>query len=317
MSLDLFIAYVFALGVCLIAVLMAFRLARTYRYRFLSHYRNYLVFLATYLFLQFAGGIFISQIFREDDRTAFLASEILALIDGPAFSIAVYLMFHWALALLGRKMPRWLSVGYWSLQLLVYATVFSGFSRFLETRDYEAFGRLSMTVSFVAIAMVLVPPLVLLVDSGRVTDPSRRKLARGLGAIHVGIVALVLMLEVAAVPPPSTALGFGILFSLFFVLQIAPLLFMRPFLASAHLEPDTPLAVTKGIDQLATDIGVTTREGEVIELLVQGLTNNEIAARLYISPQTVKNNISSIFRKAGVRNRVELVNLVRGENGAP
>lgn len=317
MSLDLFIAYVLALGVSLAAVLISFRLSRVHRYRFLIQYRNYLVFLATYCFLQFAGGILIPQIFTEDDGTAFLAGEILALIDGPAFSIAVYLMFHWALALLGQKMPRWLSVGYWTLQVLVYMTVFSGFSRFLESRDYDAFARLSMSVSLVAIAMVLVPPLVLLLGSGRITNPSRRKLARGLGAIHAGIVALVLMLQLAAIPPPSTALGYGILFSVFFALQIAPLLYMRPLLARAHLEPEMPMAFTKGIDRLAADIGVTTREGEVIQLLIQGLTNNEIAAKLFISPQTVKNNISSIFRKAGVRNRVELVNLVRGENGAP
>ena len=40
---------------------------------------------------------------------------------------------------------------------------------------------------------------------------------------------------------------------------------------------------------------------------MRGGTNRDVAARLGISEQTVKNNLSRVFRKLGVRNRVELV----------
>jgi DNA-binding NarL/FixJ family response regulator len=52
---------------------------------------------------------------------------------------------------------------------------------------------------------------------------------------------------------------------------------------------------------------LTRRELDVIGLLVEGLSNREIAERLGLSEQTVKNHIARIMAKVEVRNRVELV----------
>lgn len=60
------------------------------------------------------------------------------------------------------------------------------------------------------------------------------------------------------------------------------------------------------------DFGYTDREREVVPLLVEGLSNEQIGARLFISAHTVKNHITAIYRKAGVRNRRELVKKVGG-----
>jgi len=52
---------------------------------------------------------------------------------------------------------------------------------------------------------------------------------------------------------------------------------------------------------------ITARELEAIELVVSGLSNREIAQRLGLSEQTVKNRTARIMDKLEVRNRVELV----------
>ena len=51
---------------------------------------------------------------------------------------------------------------------------------------------------------------------------------------------------------------------------------------------------------------LTDREEEVLEAVARGLTNNEIADRLFISLPTVKTHISHLMTKVGARNRVEL-----------
>ncbi len=54
-------------------------------------------------------------------------------------------------------------------------------------------------------------------------------------------------------------------------------------------------------------IGLSTREREVLALIATGATNAEIAARLYLSPHTVKEHTSALYRKLGVRNRAQAV----------
>ncbi len=53
-------------------------------------------------------------------------------------------------------------------------------------------------------------------------------------------------------------------------------------------------------------IGVTSREVDVLKLVAAGRTNKAIASELFLSPKTVERHLSSLFDKAGVRNRHDL-----------
>ena len=52
---------------------------------------------------------------------------------------------------------------------------------------------------------------------------------------------------------------------------------------------------------------LTAREREVLDLIAQGLSNPEIATRLYLSPKTVRNHISNIFAKLQVAYRAQAI----------
>src|SRR5215467_985562 len=52
---------------------------------------------------------------------------------------------------------------------------------------------------------------------------------------------------------------------------------------------------------------LSEREREVLEAIASGATNREIAESLFLSPHTVKEHTSSLYRKLGVRNRAEAV----------
>lgn len=56
---------------------------------------------------------------------------------------------------------------------------------------------------------------------------------------------------------------------------------------------------------------LTTRQMEVIELLLQGKTNKEIGLSLNMSPATVRSHLTIVFRQLNVKNRTEAVHVAR------
>ena len=57
--------------------------------------------------------------------------------------------------------------------------------------------------------------------------------------------------------------------------------------------------------------GLTQREAEILSLIAQGLTNGEIAERLFLSNHTIKTHINRIFAKTGSRDRVAAIGYAR------
>ena len=80
---------------------------------------------------------------------------------------------------------------------------------------------------------------------------------------------------------------------------------VRPHLA--RIEETTRLRTTAGAagpDELER---LTSRETEILELVAAGLTNAQIAERLWISPGTVKKHLDNIYSKLGVANRTAAI----------
>jgi len=76
------------------------------------------------------------------------------------------------------------------------------------------------------------------------------------------------------------------------------------------LAPEAIQALIRPTDQNACPAyDLTTREHEVLALLVQGLNNPEIAERLVISRSTAKAHVSNILAKLNVTNRAEAISL--------
>lgn len=66
----------------------------------------------------------------------------------------------------------------------------------------------------------------------------------------------------------------------------------------------------KDIGTLQQQWGLTYRETQIVKRLIQGERNRHIAEELGVHEQTVKNHIAAVYKKLGVSNRVELLNLI-------
>jgi len=57
------------------------------------------------------------------------------------------------------------------------------------------------------------------------------------------------------------------------------------------------------------DLGITRRELEILELMAQGMSNREIAGKLFVSENTVKTHSSRLFDKLSARRRTQAVQI--------
>lgn len=122
-----------------------------------------------------------------------------------------------------------------------------------------------------------------------------------LGAIRAGVVGYVLKdasAEEVAATIRAVAAGKAV---------CPPSLCMALFRSVAHQ------GVTAFQNFCGADLGLSRREQQMVELLRERLTNKEIALRLNLSEQTVKNHVHRILRKLGAPNRFSVVE--RCENG--
>ncbi|HJW73715.1 MAG TPA: LuxR C-terminal-related transcriptional regulator [Geothrix sp.] len=150
----------------------------------------------------------------------------------------------------------------------------------------------------------------------RTGETSSRKLGTLAGAyslIFTTLALLVLWNRFSASIPPHRFVILAV--SLEMTYNLVTMLWIHAFdpTAIATISTPVPTSLEKIPTRSLTETyGISKREGEVIQLVCQGRTNQEIADTLFISLKTVKDHNYRIFQKTGVRNRVELTQLVRG-----
>jgi DNA-binding CsgD family transcriptional regulator len=84
-------------------------------------------------------------------------------------------------------------------------------------------------------------------------------------------------------------------------------------LKRAPLPPPSPSEKVAAAFQRA---GLTPRESEVAHLVVAGMSTEAMQHKLFISPDTLKSHLRSVYRKLGVKNRLELTQgIVNGSLG--
>lgn len=90
-----------------------------------------------------------------------------------------------------------------------------------------------------------------------------------------------------------------------------------------YLSPSLGASLLSDVDQAKTEARIKAteclshREGQVLSLVTQGLSNKEIGARLSLSDKTVKHYMTSVFQKLHVRNRLEAALLVKRASPGP
>jgi DNA-binding CsgD family transcriptional regulator len=79
---------------------------------------------------------------------------------------------------------------------------------------------------------------------------------------------------------------------------------------------ETTRLSAKAVDSMSAAELLTPREREILEMLSSGLRAPTIATKLFLSPSTVRNHLSTAFRKVGVTSQAEFFELVARKDGS-
>ena len=312
MTISTVLFYFAALGLGVGTILWALHFTRRYPYDFLLPLRHFQVALAVYGFVFFVGQICILQVMDQTSSAFYVTQQIIAALAAPAWSVFVYFLWAWGATLVGLRRPRWLKIAFWCLQVLLAAVALGGYIFFVRRGDIASDLRLSAVLGHFYNGMIFAALLCLVPGFRRLAEPVQRRLARNLGVLYIAGFLAPYLISLGLLPLPGGLAAFWIvIFATFFGVSLPPFAYLTLYLRRHRLPVPMPAATPESIEAALAAFELTQREAEIVPLIAAGLTNDEIAERLFIASKTVKNNISSIYRKMGMRNRVELTNCLR------
>jgi DNA-binding CsgD family transcriptional regulator len=171
---------------------------------------------------------------------------------------------------------------------------------------------ISRLVWFSTLGLIYLILLAGLRQVGRVADKNRRKAIKGYCWLLLGLITGVIVLILLQYSEILTITKYNLLTGILIVgMNAVPILYLGWFAEKFHGIPKSDWRSGPDSARLFEEYDISLREQEIIRLICSGRTNREIANELFISLQTVKDHAYRIFRKTGVKNRVQLVNLFR------
>jgi DNA-binding CsgD family transcriptional regulator len=298
-----------------VAIFLSFQLMKRYSVSFVNSYFYYLVFLYIFGAYTLAGSGILEYIFglMEVEERVVQSSRLFSIFLGIPFLVLALFMLIRSVQDFFQKKVRSLLIGiYFILGLLaffLYGFFTVRLSRF-EQGEYETlitvqqWGFLALSLTMYTLAFLLT-----FLQSRSIPDHGKKRFIRIFGLWYL----LYMILTCTAFLLISLHLAVPHIFIFIFLAwHLIPILFLNLYLEKYHgnkanLQEDFESKLTLFVEKYE----ISKREREVIQLICRGLSNQEIGDSLFISLQTVKDHIHRIFVKTGVKNRVQLTNMIR------
>jgi DNA-binding CsgD family transcriptional regulator len=273
------------------------------RNRLLGHYLLYLssltLFVLSYLFALSYANLNLADI---------SFGLVLLIVSVSILSSAVLMfsipVFSHSLVLKGTSTWRNVIVGIVSAISLVL--MISSFNVDMASKHISQSRGLPLYLALALFYLMVIYSIGLKIAYWKRLDEERRSIARSITVLNITFFPGVLYdvhLYVTHQVYIFTPL-FYCVFAVLFTLYVAKRYFKGLRLAAADITEDS-------LNKALVSAGISSREKDIIRLMLDGFGNREIAERLFISLNTVKTHNRNIFRKMNVRSRFELAMKLR------
>lgn len=307
MDLLTIASYPLAIILVVFPIVLVARLRRSYGQMFLVRYQEFLiihnVIVFTDLIILFMG----SQLDIIPPGQFNRLSMLYGFIFIPLMVLLSWMYLQLALSLLKKRAgPRLtgLYLAFWALFLcgFIAAEV-----QFFTTGSFQLTQVLEYVFNGALFVIYCGTFLYTLQQASRAQESWRRRLIRAL-FIYYSAVILMIFLSRTVLSVMSVDALLIRLYALLY--NIPPVLYISHVLRTSSA-PTAEAGRQNEFNSICTRHGITRREREIIRGILEGKSNKEIVDELIISERTVETHVYNIYRKLGVKNRIQLMNQFR------
>ena len=298
-----------------IAILLSFQLMKRYGVPFVSSYFYYLIFLYIFGVYSLIGSGVLEQLFirMEIEQDTIHSVRLFMIFFGiPFMALSKFMLLRTIAEFFQKKIAPALTIFYFVIFILVF--ILYGFFIVKLTRFNQGDYQLLITVQrwvFLGfmVFMYLAGYLYIIILTRKQTGNYEKQFIRVFGSWYL-LFAVLSCISFALIP--LHAIVPHVFIFIFLSWHLIPILFLSIYLEKYHNQSSSVQDdFESNLITFAEKFEISKREQEVIHLICKGLSNQAIGDALFISLQTVKDHIHHIFLKTGVKNRIQLTNLIR------
>ena len=289
-----------------ISLILCYKLIRKYRFSYLIDYLIFIICTNIWGFLIWLTPRLIGTInynIKELSLSTekYIVISIIKWFGFPVNILLVYFITTTIIGILGLKINKNLRKKYFVSAFSLSFVILLLFIYKVKNPSFKYFGIIQLTTSYLFIVFMIGVLGYFLIYIKKNISSSEFSYKFVLLSFSLNIIYFL-----AAIFPINNLAP--VLF--YYLSHLIPLFFLYYFLNQETKKVSFQKTDFKKIKELLSAYPLTKREKEITVLLIQGRNNKFIETELFLSLQTVKNYISSIYKKIGVNNRLELTNLI-------
>lgn len=311
--LAIFIS-ILSLPLGVMAIYRLFQAYKRYNQRYLFTYGFMLVLMNFGVIISLINNYLFTNVFiRYGSSTAIIFEIIYRFTASLIYIICTWVFVVLFRKLLGKKITKLFKILYFGTGIPLVCILFFYFITSLINIDVFPILWVHWTIIFMVLNVIMWSIIYLIRRNYQQRENKGRYKAIKifgyalLGSFSVFILAsflLLFQLVERSVFPLGAAVFLIVLYGM-------PVFYLKQFLDTYHGPLEKMQLEQNRIELLYKKHNISQREQEIIELICKGRSNKQIEDELFIALQTVKDHVSRIYHKTGVKNRVQLTNLFR------
>lgn len=290
--------YFISIAIASVTIYISYKMYRDYKLQYLSYWFYYIIFLNLGFFFFYTIRFLILDLLKLDPwQTKKFYVILLVFLLRPVIIIGLYLFIKFSCGLIEKKLSNLIKKIYLLLWILHSVILFILTLSYFKTKNGHTLNVIEFLSDWIIIFAFYTGIAYIIYSTKEIKEPDKQIAIRMFSYIFLICQTIFILTS-----------NYSLKLLLSFAYILPPLIYLKRFLKKYFREYSSILENEAKANYLFSKYNISKREQELIYLICKGKSNKEIGDILYISLQTVKHHIHSIYRKLNIKNRVQLSN---------